>query len=165
MRAVYLTGFMGSGKTSVAYQLAKELSMPLVDTDETIVSETGKEISSIFENEGEEAFREYETATLKKLPVENVIVSTGGGIILKEENRNLMKQNGKVIYLHCEPREIVKRLEGDSSRPLLDVKNRSEQIEKIFSERISFYEDAHETIDTTNLTVEEVVEQIKRLIG
>ncbi|WP_377888530.1 shikimate kinase [Alkalihalobacillus sp. R86527] len=165
MKAVYLTGFMGSGKTSVASALAKELSMPLFDTDEQIVSTTGKDIPAIFEDDGEEAFRSYETAILEKLPVEDVIISTGGGIILKEDNRNLMKQCGTVIYLHCEPDEIAKRLEGDSSRPLLEGKDRSERIEKIFSERLSLYKDAHIEINTTNRTIEEIVREIRTLLG
>ncbi|MCA0986003.1 shikimate kinase [Guptibacillus algicola] len=165
MKAIYLTGFMGSGKTSVASALAKELSMPFIDTDEKIVSEIGKEIPDIFEEEGEEAFRSYETAILEKLPEEDVIISTGGGIILKEVNRNLMKQNGMVVYLHCEAEEIVKRLEGDSSRPLLEVKDRSERVAKIFSERLSRYKDAHVEIDTTHRTIEEIVKEIVALIG
>lgn len=165
MNAIYLTGFMGSGKTTVASALADELSLPVIDTDEQIVTKKGKDIPQIFEQEGEEAFRNYETEVLEELPVENIIISTGGGIILKERNRELMNRNGTVIYLHCDPYEIVRRLEGDSSRPLLEGENRKEKIENIFSKRLPLYREAQIEINTTAKSINDITNEIKTLIG
>ena len=101
MRAIYLTGFMGSGKTTIAEKLSKALDMPAIDTDQHIMKATGKSIPDIFANEGEAAFRQYETESLEALPTENVIISTGGGIVLKERNRRFMeaKWNGDLFTL------------------------------------------------------------------
>ncbi|WP_347549641.1 shikimate kinase [Pseudalkalibacillus hwajinpoensis] len=165
MKAIYLTGFMGSGKTTIAEELSRVLSVPAIDTDEHLVTCTGKTIPTIFEEEGETAFRQYESESLHDLPTQGVIISTGGGIVLKEANRTYMKQNGTVIYLHCDPDEIINRLEGDTSRPLLAGKNKREKVEAIFSERLPLYREAHYEIDTTNQSVIEIVKQIQRAIG
>jgi shikimate kinase len=165
MKAIYLTGFMGSGKTTVAEELSKELALPSEDTDKHVTKMQGKEIPVIFESEGEKAFRSYEAASLKDLPTENIIISTGGGIVLSEKNRSFMKQNGTVIYLHCEPEEIVKRLEGDTSRPLLAGDNKQNKINAIFMERLPLYREADYEIETTNRSVKDIVAEICQRIG
>jgi len=165
MKAIYLTGFMGSGKTTVAEELSKALALPSKDTDKHITKMQGREIPVIFESEGEKAFRSYETASLKDLPTENIIISTGGGIVLSEKNRSFMKQNGTMIYLHCEPEEIVKRLEGDTSRPLLAGDNKQEKINTIFTERLPLYREADYEIETTNRSVKDIVAEICQRIG
>ncbi|WP_371018265.1 shikimate kinase [Pseudalkalibacillus sp. JSM 102089] len=165
MRAVYLTGFMGSGKTTIGEELSQALSLKSVDTDEHLTKMQGKTIPAIFDEEGESAFRKYESASLKDLPTENVIISTGGGIVLKEENRTFMKQNGTVIYLHCEPEEIIKRLEGDTSRPLLAGADLKHKVHTIFKERLSLYREAEYEIDTTKRSVGGIVKEICNLLG
>ncbi|MDP4550223.1 shikimate kinase [Alkalihalobacillus macyae] len=165
MRAIYLTGFMGSGKTTIAEKLSFELTVPTIDTDDHIEEVTGKAIPDIFASEGEEVFRKYESQSLESIPNKNIIISTGGGIILKEQNREFMKKHGIVIYLHCDPEEILKRLEGDSSRPLLKGDNRKAKVESIFSERLPLYREAHFEIDTTNRSVSEIVDEIQDIIG
>ncbi|TKD70091.1 shikimate kinase [Pseudalkalibacillus hwajinpoensis] len=165
MKAIYLTGFMGSGKTTVAEKLSFELAVPAIDTDHQVEEVTGKAIPDIFSSEGEEAFRKYETESLKTIPNKNVVISTGGGIILKKQNREFMRKHGTVIYLHCEPEEILKRLEGDSSRPLLSGENRQAKIQSIFSERLPLYREAHFEIDTTNRSVSEIANEIQGFIG
>ncbi|MCA0991022.1 shikimate kinase [Pseudalkalibacillus hwajinpoensis] len=165
MKAIYLTGFMGSGKTTVAEELSKALALPSEDTDKHITKMQGREIPVIFESEGEKAFRSYETASLKNLPTENIIISTGGGIVLSEKNRSYMKQNGTMIYLHCEPEEIVKRLEGDTSRPLLAGDNKQNKINTIFTERLPLYREADYEIETTNRSVQDIVAEICQRIG
>ncbi|PFG13867.1 shikimate kinase [Bacillus sp. es.036] len=165
MKAIYLTGFMGSGKTTVAEELSKALALPSEDTDKHVTKMQGREIPVIFESEGEKAFRSYETASLKDLPTENIIISTGGGIVLSENNRSFMKQNGTMIYLHCEPEEIVKRLEGDTSRPLLAGDNKQNKINTIFTERLPLYREADYEIETTNRSVKDIVAEICQRIG
>ena len=156
---------MGSGKTTVAEALSKALALPSEDTDKYITKMQGKEIPVIFENEGEKAFRSYEEASLKNLPTENIIISTGGGIVLSEKNRYFMKQNGTMIYLHCEPEEIIKRLEGDTSRPLLAGGNKQDKIKAIFKERLPLYREADYEIETTNRSVKDIVAEICQRIG
>ncbi|MBN8208247.1 shikimate kinase [Bacillus sp. NTK071] len=165
MKAIYLTGFMGSGKTTIAEKLSFELAVPAIDTDDHVEEVTGKAIQDIFSSEGEEAFRKYESQSLETLPNKNVIISTGGGIILKEQNREYMRKHGTVIYLHCEPEEILKRLEGDSSRPLLAGDNKQVKVQSIFSERLPLYREAHFEIDTTNRSVSEIANEIQGIIG
>lgn len=165
MKAIYLTGFMGSGKTTVAEALSNALGLRAVDTDEHVTKMRGKSIPTIFEEEGEEAFRAYEAASLEDLPTEDIIISTGGGIVLSEKNRFFMKQNGTMIYLHCEPEEILKRLEGDTSRPLLAGDNKQQKVKAIFAERLPFYHEAEFEIETTHRSMEEIVTEIHRLIG
>lgn len=165
MKAIYLTGFMGSGKTTVAEALSKELGVPAIDTDEHIAKMQDKTISAIFDEEGEKAFRAYETASLENLPFENIIISTGGGIVLNEKNRSYMKQNGTLIYLHCEPDEIVKRLEDDATRPILAGGNKQNKVKTIFAERLPLYREAEYEIETTNRTVKDIVADICSIIG
>ncbi|WP_273850738.1 shikimate kinase [Guptibacillus spartinae] len=165
MKAIYLTGFMGSGKTTVAEALSKELGVPAIDTDEHIAKMQDKTISAIFDEEGEKAFRAYETASLENLPCKNIIISTGGGIVLNEKNRSYMKQNGTLIYLHCEPDEIVKRLEDDTTRPILAGGNKQNKVKTIFAERLPLYREAEYEIETTNRTVKDIVADICSIIG
>ncbi len=165
MRAIYLTGFMGSGKTTIAEKLSQALNLPAIDTDQHIMNVTGKSIPDIFDQEGEAAFRQYETESLEGLPRENVIISTGGGIVLKERNRRFMKQNGTVIYLHCESEEIIRRLEGDTSRPLLAGDDRHKKVQLIFADRLSLYREAQFEINTTNQSISDIVSSIRSMIG
>ncbi|EMT47171.1 shikimate kinase [Anoxybacillus flavithermus] len=159
MRAIYLTGFMGAGKTTVGRRLGEVLGVPVIDTDTYIEQQTGKTIAQIFSGEGEGTFRAYEREILRQLPTEHVIVTTGGGIVIQEENRQFMRAHGIVIYLHCELHELFRRLADDATRPLI-MKNKQEQIKKLFEQRLPWYKEAHMTIDTTNRTVDDIVQSI-----
>ncbi|WP_216831713.1 shikimate kinase [Alkalihalobacterium elongatum] len=161
---IFLTGFMGAGKSSVGKILAQNIKFRLVDTDEWIESTLGKSISSIFSEEGEAAFRSYETNALNSLPTGDLIVTTGGGIVVNEHNRKIMRDKGIIIYLHCDIEEVLKRTRGDTTRPLLQNKTK-EQVNELFKQRKSYYEDAHYQIDTTNLTINEIVEQIILIVN
>lgn len=154
---------MGSGKTTIGKLLSEKLSLPVMDTDHVIEEKLNKTIREIFETEGESKFREYEHQFLEMVPTDNMIITTGGGIILRKENRDWMRKNGVVVYLHCEPEEILKRLEGDETRPLLDG-DKKKNVLSIFSERAPFYHDADFKVDTTNKTLEEIVLEIATLI-
>lgn len=163
MKTLYLTGFMGSGKTTIGKLLAEKLALPVIDTDQFIEEKLNKSVREIFETEGEDCFREFEHQFLKMIPTENTVVTTGGGIVLKKENRDWMRSNGTIIYLHCEPEEILKRLSDDNTRPLLDG-DKQKNIQSIFVKRISYYNDSDIKIDTTKKTPQEIVLEIEQMI-
>jgi shikimate kinase len=160
MKSIYLIGFMGSGKTTIGKALSLSLNVPVIDSDEEISRQAGKTISEIFDAEGEAAFRLLEAECLRNLPVEDSIITTGGGIILREENRIWMRENGVVIFLDASPNEILKRLEGDKTRPLL-IGDKEAKVVKILSERLLLYVDtANLIIETTGKSVEAIVKEL-----
>lgn len=160
MKSIYLIGFMGSGKTTIGKALSLSLNVPFIDSDEEISRLTGKTITEIFEVEGEAAFRLLEAECLRNLPVEDSIITTGGGTVLREENRKWMQENGEVVLLAASPEEILKRLEGDKTRPLL-IGDKEEKVAKILGERLPLYVDtANIIIETTGKSVEAIVEEL-----
>ncbi|HYK72376.1 MAG TPA: shikimate kinase [Pseudoneobacillus sp.] len=162
MKAIYLIGFMGSGKTTVGRALAKRLQLPVIDTDEEITKFTGKTISEIFKVEGESHFRILEAEMVRRLPVVNSIITTGGGIILREENRKWMKENGEVVFLYASPEETLQRLEGDQTRPLL-LENKKASITNMIKERLPLYLEATNIkIDTTGKSINVIVQEIEQ---
>lgn len=159
MKTIYLTGFMGSGKTTIGKILANKLGVDAIDTDFFIEQKYGYTIKEIFQKFGEEYFRTYETETLRQLPVNDTVIMTGGGIILSETNRNWMKSNGVVIYLKCDPSEIYKRLENDQSRPLISM-DKQKKIQELLEARIHLYEEASIIIDTTGQGINDLVDKL-----
>ncbi|EJV81161.1 shikimate kinase [Bacillus mycoides] len=164
MKSIYITGYMGVGKTTIGKALSKELHMEVVDTDQKIEEQKEKAIRYIFAEEGEMAFREYESEMLRSLPVQNVIMTTGGGIIEREENRKWMKENGTVVYLYCDPHVIAERLREDTTRPLFQKKDIDAFITK-FESRRAYYEEADIHIDTTNKSVKQIMNELKQKIN
>lgn len=137
---IYLIGLMGAGKTTVGRLLAKSLGMPFYDSDKAIEDVTGVDIATIFEFEGEKGFRIRENKMIKELTgLNDVVLATGGGVILDEENRARLKENGFVVYLQCSVERIVDRTSRNSQRPLLNVDNPKEKIQAILNERESLY--------------------------
>ena len=165
-KPLILIGFMGTGKTTVGKALAGRLKLSLVDTDQEIERKTGKRISELFQEFGEKGFRDLESRILKQvLAGEPGVVTTGGGTVLRPENVRLMKESGWVIALHASEEEILRRVSGTSNRPLLQG-NIRERISALLEERKGLYDFAHVRVDTTGLTVAEVVDQIcRRLAG
>jgi shikimate kinase len=160
MKSIYLIGFMGSGKTTIGKALSLSLNIPVMDSDEEVSRLTGKTIIEIFDGEGEVGFRLLETQCLRNLPVENSIITTGGGIVLREENRRWMRENGVVVLLDASSEEILKRLEGDKTRPLL-IGDKETKVTKILDERLPLYVDtANLIIETTGKSVEVIVEEL-----
>ncbi|MDP6917093.1 MAG: shikimate kinase AroK [SAR86 cluster bacterium] len=146
---IFIVGPMASGKSTLGKKLAQALSIDFVDTDREIEKKAGAEISWIFEVEGEEGFRERERKVLKKsINKDDVVISTGGGIVTVKENRALMIDKGKVVYLKT-PLEIqLKRTEKDKKRPLLAKGNKKQILETLKKERDPKYEEiADITID------------------
>ena len=132
---IILTGYMGAGKTSTGVLLAHKTDQVFIDTDKRIETDTGRKISEIFESDGEEAFRAMETELLKKLLDEGFsgVISCGGGMPVREENRKLLKELGTVFYLKVRPETVAIRLSGDSSRPLLAGETEEGRLNKIRS--------------------------------
>lgn len=164
MDTIYIIGFMGAGKTTIGKELGSYLELPVFDTDEEIVKREKQSINQLFEQNGENYFREQETNTLRQLLHEKAIITTGGGIITRKENRQLLKENGMVFFLYATPEEIMKRLEEDESRPLLKG-DKKQLIMKLYEERMGLYkETANVVIDTTGKEIEEIVkEMVNRL--
>lgn len=162
MKAIYIIGFMGSGKTTVGKALSGSLGLPVYDTDEEITKFANKSISEIFDEEGEQHFRLLEAEVLRGLPVVDSIITTGGGIILREENRKWMRENGEVIFLYASPEETLHRLEGDQTRPLLQGIKKA-KVAHMLEERLPFYlESANLKVDTTSKSINLIVQEIKQ---
>lgn len=153
---------MGSGKTTIGAELAKELpEYKYIDIDEEIEKSTQKKISDIFLQHGEPFFRMLETEKIKHFcKNDSQIISAGGGAFENEENRKLMLQSGKVIYLKATPEEIFNRIKTQTHRPLLKKNFSVEKISSIIKLRKKNYEKAHITIDTTNKTPYNIVQEI-----
>lgn len=167
-RNIILTGFMGSGKTTVGIRLSYRLRQQLVDTDRLIEKEEGRSISEIFAGQGEEAFRGMETATLKSLleTEGEQIISTGGGLPMREENRKLLKELGKVVFLRVRAETVMERLKGDDTRPLLHKENPMEEIRRLLEERNPVYQAAADiTVDVDGKDFEEIVGEIAGRVG
>ena len=161
---IVLAGMPGSGKTTVSARLAKLSGYKLIDTDALIVEAHG-EISRIFSEHGEEYFRDLETEAVERACAENsAVIATGGGCLLREKNVALFKNSGKIIYLRAQLPTLVKRLEGDTTRPLLKGDAES-KLKQLFAARAHIYENAADfTVDTDNLTPDKVAEKILELV-
>lgn len=163
MGNVILTGFMGCGKSSLGIKLSYRLRMALLDTDKIIEKEQGCTITELFEQRGEEAFRQLETQCIKDIGKKKdfYIISVGGGLPIKEENRKLLKDLGLVVYLRIRPETVYERLKEDTTRPLLQGDNPQEKIRKLMEQRKSFYEDGADLIvDVDDADVEQVIYEI-----
>lgn len=152
---IFLIGFMGAGKTAIGKALAGITGYDVIDMDEQVVQEEKMEIKDIFSQFGEKYFRERESEVLKAYIGDRCIVTTGGGVILNENNRRILKESGHVIFLKCEPEIIASRLENDGTRPLIKEKTVAE-IGEMYNARLPLYiECANLTVDTSNLTIME----------
>lgn len=156
MQNVYLTGFMGAGKTTIGQAVANKLGVVVLDTDVMIENKLKMKIKDIFDKHGETYFRELETEILTELPSKDAIVTTGGGIVTRQANIDWMKENGCVIFLYADPEVIWQRLENDTTRPLIQQK-RKEEVLELFQTRLPLYNQAHITLDTTDLAFDEAV--------
>ena len=160
---VILTGFMGTGKTSLGKLLATRLGRPFVDIDKKIEDEAKLSIPKIFEQFGEEHFRELEKSAVKELSERRgLVIATGGGTIKDEENFQLLKNSGVMICLTTEPEEIFARTARRGERPVLDGggNERLETIKKLLAERKKFYDRADYQVDTTEWSPLQIIDDI-----
>jgi len=140
---IFLVGPMGAGKSTIGRMLAAELAFGFRDSDRVIEERTGADIPWIFDMEGEEGFRDRETAVLRDLAQEvDTVIATGGGIVLRPENREIMKDAGLVIYLTASIDQLVERTARDKKRPLLQVENPRQKIIELITQREPLYKDA-----------------------
>jgi shikimate kinase len=163
---VVLVGPMGSGKTSVGRRLACVLKRDFFDSDFEIVSRTGVAIDHIFDVEGEEGFRKRETQMLTDLcKIPNVVIATGGGIVVKSENRDLLKDSF-VVYLSSTVEQLVKRTTRSKVRPLLEQSNNREKtIRDLVDKREPLYKEvANVIIDTSGKKLYAIISEIKKVI-
>lgn len=167
MKNIILIGFMACGKSSVGKRLSKELDMEFLDTDEWIEQKEGTTISDIFATKGEAAFRTMETECLKDLLNRQgrpFVLSVGGGLPIREENRRLLAQIGTVIFLKVSPDTVFMRVRNDKTRPLLQTANPRGRIMDLMNARKGFYEDAAEyIIEADNKSFEEIMDEIKEI--
>lgn len=162
---IVLTGFMGSGKTSVGLRLSYRLRRPVEDTDKLIERREGRTISEIFAREGEEYFRSLETKLLEELVEKrsHTIFSVGGGTPVRPENRELLKRLGLVVLLRIRPETVYQRLKEDTTRPLLQCEDPQERIRELMESRREAYEAcAHLILDVDEMEMDEILTQIEK---
>ncbi len=171
MKSIALIGFMGTGKSTLGKGLAQRLNLPLVDLDGVIVQEQQMEIGAIFARDGEERFRQIEHEVLCRYAAQpDLILSPGGGAVLREENRAVLQKHCLVISLMARPEVILQRVNGDSTvRPVLEQRepgqSKLQRIEQVLAQRLPFYQEADLVLDTSDKSVEALVEQVVAWIG
>jgi shikimate kinase len=164
-RPVILTGFMGSGKSSVGRVLAKSLACPFIDLDKEIVAATGRSITDIFSQDGEQSFRRQETLCLEQVMQSGrSVIATGGGVVIAAENRTLMRARGVVINLVVSLSSVLQRLDGATDRPLFGGSDPANSVKSLMDDRKQFYADADIRIDTDGKSVEDVAAEILRYV-
>jgi len=160
---IFLIGPMGAGKTTIGRQLARELKVPFFDSDRFIEENTGASIPLIFDLEGEEGFRKREQAAIDELTrMENIVLATGGGAVLLEQNRKHMSERGTTFYLHTDLNVLLERTRKDKNRPLLHGEESPEVIlKRLIEQRDPLYrKTAEHIIDTGNCSIRGVIKAI-----
>ncbi len=161
---IILVGFMGCGKSTVGREIGLQLNYPLVDTDSLIVESVGMSVAKIFSQHGEDYFRDLETELLSQIlssECRNQIISTGGGLPLREQNRAMLKKLGYVVWLKAGVETVLERTGKSKHRPLLNEPNPREKIKRMLAERDSIYADVADiAINTDDLDISETVHGI-----
>lgn len=162
---IFLVGPMGCGKTTIGKALALLSSRPFLDLDEEIVAFTGKSIPEIFKEEGETAFRQQETAALKRSLAYEAVIATGGGIVVTPENIELLKEHGLVVYLFADVETQYQRTLHDNGRPMIYAEDRRKRLMDIFAFRQPLFEKVADiTVNSAEMSVRECVEVIQKKI-
>lgn len=161
-RNLYLVGMPGAGKSTIGKALARQLDLPFVDADHEMLNHTGVDIAMIFEVEGESGFRLREAQLISELcRRENILLATGGGAVLREDNRAVLKQTGTVIYLHASLDSLWHRTKHDSRRPLLQTDNPREILRTLLNVRDPLYRlTADVVIETGRQSINKLVLEI-----
>lgn len=167
MNHIVLIGFMGSGKTSVGMHLAEALGLPFMDMDARITEREGIPITEIFKKHGEEYFRTLETRLLSELSKsgQQMVISSGGGMPVQPQNRSYLKSIGTVVFLQTSTDILVKRLQYDKTRPVLQGGDLRERITELKRQRNPIYEQVSDVqVVTDHKSIEEIVQEIKKLV-
>lgn len=159
---IVLIGMMGAGKSTVGRLLAERLGFTFLDTDEEIESMTGKKINQIFVEKGEIEFRKLERELVMAIVnKDKQVIATGGGVVLDHNNIRLLKENGLIVHLFANFNILIERLNANTTRPLLNSCNPYDKLQEILKDRRHLYHrSAHLEIDTSNLTPEQVVDEL-----
>lgn len=158
---IVLIGFMGSGKSTLAQILAQKTFRKVVSTDDLIQKQEGRSIADIFQKSGESVFRVLEHhVVLQVAQDQELIIDCGGGVVLNPQNMTALKKTGVLIYLSCQPKEILRRIQMQPKRPLLDVADPLAKIEELLHQRKSLYDQADLTIDTTDGDLQKAAQEI-----
>ena len=168
MGNVILIGFMGSGKTTVGLRLSYRLRRPVIDTDKEIEREEQRTISDIFATDGEAYFRDRETACLRKLigSANQQIISVGGGLPVREQNRELLHKLGQVFYLRAKEETIYERVKDDTTRPLLQGNDPLSKIRALLNERDPYYKAAADVVITVDgKSFEQILNEIEEHVN
>lgn len=166
---VFLVGPMGAGKSTIGRMLSAELNIEFVDSDKEIEDRCGCNIPWIFDVEGEQGFRERETQAIDELTQrEGILLATGGGAILRPENRRFLHSRGTVVYLKTSVEQQLARTAKDKNRPLLQTPDPRAVLTRLLSERGPYYEEVADIVITTDdnnpkLVVQEIIDQLKSL--
>lgn len=160
---IILTGFMGTGKSTVGRVLAQGLGYVFVDTDNLVAQRAGKPVSLIFAEDGERTFRDWEASITEELVTHRgLVIATGGGLFTSERNAEMLADTGRVFCLVAKPKDILKRIQASGEhRPLLDAENPQQRLEELLAERAPIYENKKYTqIDTSGKKPDGVVKAI-----
>lgn len=161
MPNIILVGFMGTGKTSVGRQLTQRLKMSYVDTDEIIEQAAGRCITDIFAQHGEAYFRELESEAVQKVSgLDKHVISTGGGIVLRTKNLEILKRNGVVFCLTATSEEIWARVKNETHRPLLRSPNPIEKIREMLRAREPYYALSDHSVQTDGVPIDKVTNEV-----
>lgn len=151
MKNIFLIGYMGTGKSTVAAYMAKQYGMEVVEMDQIIVEREGMSIADIFAKHGEDYFREIETKLLVEIQMqENKVVSCGGGVVLRKQNVEVMRKAGRIVLLSAKAETILERVQDDDSRPLLQGNKNISFISDMLEKRRPIYEHAADVIIQTD---------------
>nr|WP_314229058.1 shikimate kinase [uncultured Kingella sp.] len=161
---LFLVGLMGAGKTTQGKRLARHLNRSFFDSDQVICERTGVNIPTIFEMEGEDGFRHRESNIINELTaLPNIVLATGGGAILREQNRDYLRGRGLVVYLHVQPETLFERVGKDKNRPLLQVQDALAKFRDLYRLRDAIYrQTAHIVIEVGVDDCQTTFEQILR---
>lgn len=169
MRNLILVGPMGAGKSTIGRLLAKELRFPFKDSDKEIEQRTGADIPWIFDVEGEQGFREREQAIIAELcGLDGVVLATGGGAVLRPENRQALRAGGRVVYLHTSVEQQLERTSRDRNRPLLRTADPAKVLSDLMAVRDPLYREIADLLIETDerpprLVVQEILERVRAL--
>ncbi|PKM25117.1 MAG: shikimate kinase AroK [Gammaproteobacteria bacterium HGW-Gammaproteobacteria-13] len=169
MRNLILVGPMGAGKSTIGRLLAKELRLPFKDSDKEIEQRTGADIPWIFDVEGEQGFREREQAVIAELcNVDGMVLATGGGAVMRSENRVALRRGGRVVYLHASVEQQVDRTSRDRNRPLLRAADPGKVLAELLAVRDPLYREIADVVVETDerpprLVVQEILERLEAL--